>query len=181
MGLLPEPAGEVLRIPLERFDEAAASASFDRLLAAFALETVLRDVVLPCLRQLGEQWERGDASVAQEHFASAFIRGRLLGLARGWDGGGGPRALLACAPGDQHDLGLICLGLSLRGLGWRITFLGADTPFTTVAEAARSLAPDVVVIAFTAGDTREPARRSRSSTWPHRSFLPGPGERRPRR
>jgi DNA-binding transcriptional MerR regulator len=156
VALLPEAAGDVLRLPLERFDEAAAAAVFDRVLAAFALETVLRDVVLPCLSQLGERWERGEVSIAQEHFASAFLRGRLLGLARGWDGGHGPRVLLACAPGDQHDLGLICFGLSLRGLGWRITFLGADTPFATVAEAARLLAPDAVVIAFTSGDLRRP-------------------------
>jgi len=33
----------------------------DRLLAAFTIETVLRDVVLPYLRDLGERWERGEA------------------------------------------------------------------------------------------------------------------------
>ena len=55
-----------------------------------SLETVLRDVVLPYLRELGERWERGDATVAQEHFASNLLRGRLLGLARGWGQGTGP-------------------------------------------------------------------------------------------
>ena len=53
-------------------------------------ETVLRDVVLPYLRELGERWERGEATVAQEHFASNVLRGRLLGLARGWGQGTGP-------------------------------------------------------------------------------------------
>ena len=53
-------------------------------------------------------------SIAQEHFASSLLRGRLLGLARGWGSGGSPLALLACVPGDQHDLGLICFGLALR-------------------------------------------------------------------
>ena len=46
-------------------------------------------------------------------FASQLLRGRLLGLARGWDRGAGPRALLACAPGEQHDLALIAFGLAL--------------------------------------------------------------------
>jgi hypothetical protein len=64
---------------------------------------------------------------------------RLLGLARGWDRGAGPRALLACAPSEQHDLGLIALGVALRARGWRITYLGQDTPLETLAESARSL------------------------------------------
>ena len=42
------------------------------------------EVVLPYLRELGERWLSGDASVAQEHFASSVVRGRPLGLARGW-------------------------------------------------------------------------------------------------
>ena len=63
-----------------------------------SLTAVLRDVVLPYLTELGERWESGTASVAQEHFASNLIRGRLAGLARGWGNGHGPRAVLACPP-----------------------------------------------------------------------------------
>jgi len=146
---LPVPLADALRPALDGFDEVEANAVLDRLLSAFALETVLQDAVLPYLADLGERWGRGEASVAQEHFASAFLRGRLLGLARGWDGGLGSRALLACAPGDQHDLGLICFGLALRGHGWRITFLGADTPLETLTEAARALVPEIVVVTCT--------------------------------
>jgi methanogenic corrinoid protein MtbC1 len=77
------------------------------------------------------------------------VRGRLLGLARGWGSGGSSLALLACLPGDQHDLGLICFGLALRGHGWRITFLGPDTPLATIADTAQLLAPDLVVLTAT--------------------------------
>ena len=42
--------------------------------------------------------------------------------------GSGPLAVLACLPGEQHDLGLIAFGLALRARGWRIVYLGADTP-----------------------------------------------------
>ncbi len=103
--------------------------------------------MLPYLRRLGERWERGNASVAQEHFASAFLRERLMGLGRGWDRGDGPRALLACPPGERHDIGLVIFGLAARELGWRVTFLGADTPVDTLAAASDELAPDAVVLA----------------------------------
>ena len=80
----------------------------------FSLTPVLRDVVLPYLTELGERWESGTASVAQEHFASNLIRGRLAGLARGWGNGHGPRAVLACPPGELHDLALMVFGIVLQ-------------------------------------------------------------------
>ena len=131
---------------LDRLDEPSAHASLDRLLATFTLQTVLRDVVLPYLHELGERWERGETSVAQEHFASNLLRGRLLGLARGWGQGAGPRAVLACAPGELHDLPLIVFGLMLAGRGWIITYLGPDTPIATIQETLADLEARLVVI-----------------------------------
>jgi methanogenic corrinoid protein MtbC1 len=85
-------------------------------------------------------------SIAQEHFASNVLRGRLLGLARGWGRGTGPRALLACPEGEHHDLGLIAFGLALRERGWRIDYLGSDTPVASIAEAAEAIAPELLVL-----------------------------------
>ena len=138
-----------LREALDRFDADEAHATLDRLLAAFVLDTVLGEVVIPYLRELGERWEAGTATVAQEHFASSLIRGRLGALARGWERGGGPLALLACAPGEQHDLPLLAFGLALRARGWRIAYLGADTPGESIADAARELDPELVVVSAT--------------------------------
>jgi MerR family transcriptional regulator, light-induced transcriptional regulator len=163
----PAPAAELpvlalgasaLRAALDRLDESAAHAAIDGLLSSFSLEAVLREVVMPYLRELGDRWERGEASVAQEHFASQVLRGRLLGLARGWDRGPGPRALLACMPGEQHDLGLIVFGLGLRDRGWRITFLGPDTPLDTLSDTATTLEPDAVVLSATTPDRFESGR-----------------------
>src|SRR3954453_22592905 len=72
--------GEELRAALHGLDEAAAESALDRLLAAFALDTVLRDVVLPFLHDLGDRWARGTVTVGQEHFATAVIAGRLHAL-----------------------------------------------------------------------------------------------------
>jgi DNA-binding transcriptional MerR regulator len=165
-----------LREALDGFDEQSANEAFDRSLAEFTLDTVIRDVVLPYLSELGERWARGDASVAQEHFASAVLRGRLLGLARGWGGGVGPVALLACVPGEDHDLGLICFGLALRFRGWRIAYLGADTPPSTLSEAAGQLRPAIVVAAIVAAPLSTDARRElKALAGSHRLGLAGAG------
>ena len=144
-----EPLALELRLALDRLDEPRAQESLDRLLGMFTLQTVLRDVVLPYLHELGERWERGEASVAQEHFASNLLRGRLLGLARGWGRGNGPRAVLACAPGELHDLPLIIFGLALAGRGWPITYLGTDTPIATIQAALPDMKPRLVVVSAT--------------------------------
>ena len=138
-----------LRAALDAFDENAAQETLDDLFAGFTVETVLRVVLLPYLAELGDRWSTGEATVAQEHFASNLIRGRLLGIGRGWDGGDGPRAVLACAPGELHDLGLIAFGLTLNRRGWRITYLGPDTPADSLVDAVGRLKPDLVVVTAT--------------------------------
>src|SRR5512144_3219889 len=126
-----------LAVALDRFDEAGAQQALDALFATLTIDVVLSDVLLPYLHDLGERWENDEASIAQEHFASNLLRGRLTALARTWDRGAGPRALLACVEGERHDLPLVGFGLALRGHGWRISYLGADTPAASIVEAAR--------------------------------------------
>lgn len=144
--LRPAAIRDELAAALDAFDEPRAQAILDRLLALATVETLLAEVVVPYLQELGERWKRGEASVAQEHFASSVLRGRLLGLARGWGLGLGPVAVLACLPGEQHDLGLIAFGLALRSRGWRIVYLGPDSPIDTVADVSRRLEPSLVVL-----------------------------------
>ena len=134
----------------------AAQAVFDRLVSDLSLTTVLRDVVLPYLAELGERWERGTASVAQEHFATNVIRGRLAGLARGWGNGHGPRAVLACPPGELHDLALMVFGIVLHRSGWRIDYLGMDTPVEELTRTVDERHPALVVVAATLPETLGP-------------------------
>jgi DNA-binding transcriptional MerR regulator len=152
-----EPSA-ALRQALDAFDEPAAQAVLDRLLADLSLPAVLRDVVMPYLADLGERWQRGTASVAMEHFASNLIRGRLAGLARGWGSGHGPQALLACPPGELHDMALMVFGIVLNRNGWRIGYLGTSTPVEELERAVDATHPDLVVLAATLPETLEPLR-----------------------
>jgi methanogenic corrinoid protein MtbC1 len=126
----------------------------DQVLALHGPDVAMRDVIFPCLRELGHAWERAELDVGQEHFASSLIQRRLLALVPGWDEGHGPRAVLACAPGERHSLGLTGFGVGLRNRGWRVTYLGADTPVGMVARAADKLSPQLVVISSTMAHAR---------------------------
>ena len=130
---------------LTALDEPAAQAALDRTFQSLDLETALARVILPYLHDVGERWAATDVGVEAEHFASNVIAGRLRTLARGWGEGDGDCAVLACPPGEQHELGLLCFGLLLHEDGWRIAYLGADTPPADVASAIPELAPALVV------------------------------------
>lgn len=136
-----------LRKALDIMDGEGAHGVLDRILATLSVDAVLRDVVLPYLRELGDRWEAGEASVAQEHFASNLIRGRLMGIAREWGAGEGRAVVLACPPGEMHDLGLIMFGIEIARLGWRVIFIGADTPLATIESTVRTAQPALVVLA----------------------------------
>lgn len=169
-------AREELAAALDGFDEPRAQSILDRLLAGATIETVLSDVILPYLQELGDRWERGEATVAQEHFATSVLRGRMQGLARGWGRGLGPVALLACLPDEQHELGLMAFGLALRSRGWRVAYLGSDTPLETVDNAADALQPDLVVLSAVAPDpVRREMRKLKALARRHRVALGGRG------
>lgn len=142
------PGGLVAAIDeaLLDFDEPGAHDALDRLFSIVDLEAALCDAILPELRSIGERWATGAVSVAQEHFSSTLIRGRLLALARGWDRTRGPRAVLACLPGELHDIGLIAFGIVLHRQGWRILYLGQDTPIGTAVATTRRARADALVL-----------------------------------
>jgi DNA-binding transcriptional MerR regulator len=136
-----------LQRSFDALDEPAAQVALDRLFTTFGLGQALTEVVLPFLHRLGVRWAGAQVTVAQEHFASNIIGGRLRGLARGWGQGVGPGAILACPSGELHELGLLAFGLALRERGWRITYLGADTPLADIATALDEVDPAIVVLA----------------------------------
>ena len=174
-GLIEDASARLLGA-VEAYDEAALQAVLDDGVAAFGLEPFVRDLILPALAEIGRRWEAGNAEVSQEHFASHLIRGRLLSLARLWGRGAGPLALLACAPGEQHDISLLAFGLLLRSHGWRILFLGADTPISTLKATAQVTGPTaIVLVAFDAALLESEATALRQLARIAPLFLSGPG------
>lgn len=148
--MTPETVRAQLAAAFARFDEAEADRVFSRALGGLGEDATVQQVIYPLLREIGDAWECGDVDVAQEHFASGVIQRRLMALLPA-DGrtAGAAHAVLACAPGEHHVLGLIGLGVGLRRRGWRVTYLGADTPILEIVRTARLVQPSAVVLGAT--------------------------------
>lgn len=102
-----------------------------RLDQAFALTDVdetLETIVRPLLEQVGDRWASGDLSVADEHLVSEAVRSRLGNLLAEAGGGMHGVVVLACGPGERHELGLMMTAIALRRDGWNTIYLGGDTP-----------------------------------------------------
>ncbi len=137
-------------------DLLAALLSFDRavadvVVARFADEPfqhLLSHVYFPLLERLGEGWANGTYTVAQEHFATAYVRERftrmLIKLGCGPESG--PRVVLACFPGEFHELGLLGLGIRFALAGWRSVFLGANMPEADLVDFLQSHPPKLVCV-----------------------------------
>jgi MerR family transcriptional regulator, light-induced transcriptional regulator len=139
---------------ISSFDEEVADRALVGLLWNVPLGEALTRVLIPFLGELGDRWEDGTLSVAHEHFASNLIRRRLSALSHQQEqlrqpGAHRSRVLLACPPGERHDLVLLCFSLLLGERGWRTLFLGADTPVTALVSATRTVGADAVVLAAT--------------------------------
>jgi methanogenic corrinoid protein MtbC1 len=136
------------------FDAGTADAVLGEAHALFSVERVCLEVLQPVLLAIGEAWHQGRVDAAQEHFASTFVRRRLVDLLQsGSTSANGPLALAACAPNDWHELGLLMVAVFLARHGWRVVYLGPSLPLEGLLSSLRSLRPAAVVLSATTDDT----------------------------
>jgi DNA-binding transcriptional MerR regulator len=128
--------------------EPAARQLLDEADTAFDIATVCTEIIAPCLVQIGVAWERGEIRISTEHFASNFLRGRLLShfLATPVKRGSA-RILVGAAPGELHDIGSLMFALLLRCDGQQVEFLGPDVPVEDLVAYARETHPTLICLA----------------------------------
>jgi len=137
-------------------DDRGLRAALSAHAADRGVERTVTAVVLPFLHEVGLAWERGDHSIAQEHFASQVVRSWLTGEALAVHADPARAAtldrapvVLACPPGERHDLGLLCFHTLLTLAGVPSRFLGSDTPLPGLADVCRIVGASGVVVAAT--------------------------------
>lgn len=129
---------------------AAVSLVLDLLDDGVPASGITRDVLAPAQVRVGEMWEQGEWSVADEHAATAITETALTALAtarpspRRTDGG--PHVLVACAEGEWHALPPRMVSEIARDTGVRLSFTGPSLPAEHLARRLR--AGDVHVLAL---------------------------------
>jgi DNA-binding transcriptional MerR regulator/methylmalonyl-CoA mutase cobalamin-binding subunit len=139
---------------IERFDEQALDAAYNDALSLYPADLVIRRLATPVLRALGERWKERPAGVAEEHFFSVYLRNklgaRLLHLNAQEHG---PRLLMSCLPGEQHEIGMLFFALAAVSHGYRLVLFGANLPLNQIPPALEQRPCDAVVLS---GSARPP-------------------------
>jgi methanogenic corrinoid protein MtbC1 len=147
----PEPTAELtafVKLLLERERRSAAEAALGR---KTPVTKTADELVLPALRHIGRLWEEARISVADEHVATEICRYVLYRL---FDDAGqapanGHKALVACVPGEEHEIGAELAAEHLRLSGWSTFAVGRSTPEEDILAALRSYRPHVAVFSVT--------------------------------
>lgn len=131
--------GAAVRLDRWAFDSALAEVA-----AAAPFHAIVPGVLIPLLETVGERWQRGELSIASEHFTTTAVRQRLAAMIQATAAPAGPLALLACAPGDYHEIGALSATFLYAREGWAVTYLGANLPIEEFATAVERTRPELV-------------------------------------
>lgn len=120
-----------------------------------SLAAVHGRIITPALYVIGDLWESGEISVADEHLATvichrvlAALHGTLRELPRRMGG----HVMLAAPAGQRHSIGLRMAADVLEGAGHVVTHLGADIPSQALRHAVRRHRPDILGLSLTMAD-----------------------------
>ena len=129
------------------YRESEAEALLGEAFGLHPVEHVLEQIIAPTLVEIGERWHDGEATIIQEHFATAFLRRRLTVL---FDVYGsppsGPLAITGSAPSEWHDVGILLVSLTLIRHGWRVIHLGQNVPADHLVREISRQRPNLVCL-----------------------------------
>ena len=132
---------------LIELNDAKADAVLSEAYALHTVENVLMDIIRPAMFELGEMWHTAAINTTTEHFASSYVLGKLRGLfSLASSNQNAASIIIACAPGDQHELGALMLAVILRRKAFRVYYIGANTPVYDLASMATEMMPQVVMV-----------------------------------
>ncbi len=150
----PLPTDALRRRLVDAFlalDEDLAERVLGEAHALHPVETVVPDVIAGAMVDIGDLWHDGKIDTTTEHFSSSFVQGwlrHLMSLAASHSYG--PAVIVACAPGDHHELGALMLAVLLRRAGYAVYYVGADTPVADLQAMADHLGASAVMLSASA-------------------------------
>ncbi len=152
---LPPPA---LMQPLVKalidLDDDRADEIMEQAFALYTMPTVYVELIAPALVEIGDAWHRGDIFISTEHFASAYLRGRLLALLQIYSHRPDlPTIIVGCAPSERHEAGALIFAVMLRQQGYNVVYLGQDVPVEDIVKLAAQEHPTMVCLSANSAPT----------------------------
>lgn len=143
--LLNLEAQQKLMTVVASFDGASLEKTVSEFLAIYSLETVVARIFPELIRYSEHQWMNGKLGLIVHNYIITTLRSQLIGMmnAAGMSGTGS-QVVLACAPEDQHEIGLIALAITLRRRGYLVIYLGPNVAVDEFGEIVEYAKPQLI-------------------------------------
>ena len=109
------------------------------------------EIVRPAMVRIGDLWKEGTLAITEEHIASHAILETILRVAPELHRkpANGRTAVFAGAEGDLHEIGLRLAACAFETDGWKVIYIGANTPFATLRSYVLSARADLLCLSCT--------------------------------
>lgn len=155
------PAARYERAILDGDYDRARDAATEALDAGLPPSQVLTDVLAPSMRRIGDLWEQGVVTTADEHLATAITERVLADLYR-THFSAAPRSretvLVTSVDRETHVLGTRMIADVLEGAGFRVVFLGGDLPVGALIAAIERHRPAALLLGATFQESADSLR-----------------------
>ncbi|NBO66713.1 MAG: hypothetical protein EBU88_18030, partial [Acidobacteria bacterium] len=132
---------------INRFDVVTADEEIRRAATLYPPGIIVRKIVSPILREIGERWAHREVGIAQEHVATNLLRNLLSSLFRLYPPDEKAEAIVfATTNGERHEFGILISALIAATRGWRVIYLGTDLPATEIAHTSRQVRARILAL-----------------------------------
>ncbi len=122
---------------IARMDVVAADEEIHRAATLYPPRVIVKNIVAPLLKEIGERWAHQDFGIAHEHVATNLIRNLLSSLFRLYPPDKTADTIVLATPAsERHEFGILIGALIAATRGWRVVYLGSDLP---AAEIVRTI------------------------------------------
>ncbi|MDO9119403.1 MAG: cobalamin B12-binding domain-containing protein [Nitrospira sp.] len=134
---------------LDPFDRVTFEKRLNGAVAVVPFEEALHGILLPLQEQVGRLWHDGHVNIAIEHYVTKQIQQKIFSAMNQLPVTEfGAKVVVACPPGEEHDIAALAVAYRCRVRGCRVYYLGANVPIASLANLCRTVKPDLTLISF---------------------------------
>ena len=134
---------------LNPFDRVIFEKRLNGAVAVVPFEEALHGILLPLQEQVGQLWHEGHIDVAIEHYVTKHIQQKIFSAMNQLPVAEfGAKVIVACPPGEEHDIAALTVAYRCRVRGCRVYYLGANVPVASLANLCGKVEPDLTIISF---------------------------------
>jgi DNA-binding transcriptional MerR regulator len=134
---------------LDPFDRVTFEKRLNGSVAVVPFEEALHGILLPLQKHVGELWHEGHVNIAVEHYVTKQIQQKIYSAMNQLPVAEfGAKVVVACPPGEEHEIAALAVAYRCRIRGCRVYYLGGNVPISSLTGFCRKVDSNLTIISF---------------------------------